>query len=116
MGGGRRGKWWWPDPWQKRYWPPGVPREETVEAFVQAFATLGYEPCGDLDLALDEAYEKVVLYALGSRPTHMARQLPSGEWMSKLGGYEDITHDVDALRDSDCGDPILVMRRPRSSG
>jgi hypothetical protein len=41
-------KWWWPDlrgnP-DSSHWPAGVPRLETVEAFREAFATLGYMVC-----------------------------------------------------------------------
>jgi hypothetical protein len=38
--------WWWPfgDP-HKTHWPEGVPREESLEAFRAAFASLGYTPC-----------------------------------------------------------------------
>ncbi len=37
--------WWWPLPPDAAFWPDGIPNELTVEAFVQAFATLGYGPC-----------------------------------------------------------------------
>lgn len=39
-------QWWWPS--LSSYWPPGAPREPTLEAFSEAFSTLGYEPC-DID-------------------------------------------------------------------
>jgi len=39
--------WWWPDAQNEEYWPPDVPREETINAFRQAFQTLGYEVCED---------------------------------------------------------------------
>ena len=34
--------WWWPS-WDigKEYWPPNVPRERTLDAFVAAFAFVG---------------------------------------------------------------------------
>src|SRR5207302_11396748 len=38
-------RWWWPDPDsddEAGFWPPTVPRAETLDAFVAAFATLGY--------------------------------------------------------------------------
>src|SRR5262249_25482751 len=40
--------WWWPDLDPENdaiFWPPGVPTEETLDAFAAAFATLGYVPC-----------------------------------------------------------------------
>ena len=30
----------------------------------------------------------------GGAPTHVARQLPSGAWTSKLGDWEDIEHQT----------------------
>jgi len=38
--------WWWPGrDVDREYWPPGVPRERTRDAFVAAFASLGYAVC-----------------------------------------------------------------------
>src|SRR5215813_1478849 len=68
-------RWWWPI--IGRYWPNGVPRVVTMEAFIAAFATLGYEPC-DFDLSVEMGFEKVVIYGSGvDGPKHMARQLGS---------------------------------------
>jgi hypothetical protein len=36
-------RWWWPDPLGVGYWPSGVQRSETPEAFVAAYSTLGFE-------------------------------------------------------------------------
>lgn len=84
--------WWWPDAQHEEYWPPGVPREETIEAFQQAFSTLGYEICQD-DV-LEEGFQKIAIYVNSSKvPTHVARQLPNGQWTSKLGQDEDIEHN-----------------------
>jgi len=47
----------------------------------------------------------------------MARQLANGNWTSKIGGEEDITHyTLDALEShgvphGEYGDPVLYMRR-----
>ena len=30
--------WWWPDRQGTEYWPLGIPREETLEAFIQGFS------------------------------------------------------------------------------
>lgn len=71
--------WWWPDLDPDNdaiYWPPGVPLEETVDAFVAAFATLGYAPASGEQP--EPGFEKIALFASGSEPMHAARQLPSG--------------------------------------
>jgi hypothetical protein len=100
---------WWPDP--DGYWPAGVRRDQTIEAFIEAFAALGYAPCPDS--TLEDGYEKVALFALpGGVPTHMARQLPSGSWTSKLGRLEDIEHkDVEALNGDAYGAPVRFLKR-----
>ena len=104
--------WWWPSQdLAKEYWPPGVPRERTRDAFISAFASLGYTICEDNDL--EAGYEKVALFAdVNDRPTHAARQLPSGLWSSKLGKAEDIEHRLHDLEGTLYGAAVLVMKRP----
>src|SRR5216684_762831 len=65
--------WWWPleDP-AEACWPEGVPRERTVEAFRDAFATLAYTVCSSEEL--ERGYEKFALFADADLPTHAARQ------------------------------------------
>jgi hypothetical protein len=83
-------KHWWPSP--AAYWPPGVPLEETIDAFVQAFSILGYKPCDKPDFEF--GFQKVAIYAGGDGIVrHMARQQFFGRgWLSKLGNMEDILH------------------------
>jgi hypothetical protein len=102
--------WWWPDPAEEDTWPAGVARVETVAAFRDAFATLGYV-VADHD-QLGAGYEKVALFALAGVPKHAARQLPSGVWTSKLGFLEDIEHALHDLTGMVYGSVVLVMKRP----
>lgn len=82
--------WWWPI---DGYWPQGVERRRSIQCFVDAFRTLGYEVCDNHDLESD--WEKVAIYVDRlDRPTHMAKQLSSGWWTSKLGPDEDIIHKL----------------------
>lgn len=106
--------WWWPlgDP-TGTHWPSGVPREETVAAFLLAFASLGYVPCGSE--ALETGYEKVALFAdAGGCPTHAARQLAGGAWTSKLGALADIEHPLRAIEGVEYGTVVLLLKRPIS--
>jgi hypothetical protein len=107
-------RWWWPDAGRDYYWPPSAPREETIEAFVAAFALLGYEPSSAADEPSPLEFERVALFARDSRPEHMARELATGEWTSKCGRLEDITHALDGVRGSVYGAPVAVLRRPRA--
>jgi hypothetical protein len=73
------------------YWPPGVPSLNTVNAFIQAYETIGYTQCDDDQY--EEGYEKVAVYISDSdEPLHAARQQEGGIWASKLGGGNDIEH------------------------
>ena len=105
-------KWWWPDPSPFAYWPPAIPRENTLPRFIEAFRTLGYEPCADA--GLEAGFEKVAVYADGDGfPTHAARQLASGVWTSKLGREEDIEHGEPAgVEGEQYGFVIQVLKRP----
>lgn len=93
------------------YWPRGVPREVTMEAFIQAFRTRGYEVCENSNL--EPGFQKIAIYAdKAGDPTHAARQLENGVWTSKMGDYEDIEHkNLECLRDY--GIVVKYMRRPR---
>ena len=73
------------------YWPPEVPREETVPAFEGALAQLGFKPCSTR--TPEKGVEKVALFALQDKPTHVAKLLAKGKWSSKLGQFEDIEHN-----------------------
>jgi hypothetical protein len=102
--------WWWPDPLGEDTWPAAVARVETVEAFRDAFATLGYAVSDDD--RLEAGFEKIALFALSGLPKHAARQLPTGRWTSKLGAREDIEHALHDLTGLVYGSIVLVMKRP----
>src|SRR4051812_3164608 len=63
-------QWWWPDAAADDAWPTGVTRAETLVAFRDAFATLGYVVCDDE--RLEPGYEKVAVFALAGVPKHAA--------------------------------------------
>jgi hypothetical protein len=104
--------WWWPvvDPDNDTlFWPTGVAFEETLDAFVAAFATLGYGPYSGEEF--EPGFERVALFARGGVPTHAARQLPNGRWTSKLGFREDIEHDLHAVSGEIYGTVVKLLKR-----
>lgn len=116
---GETRRWWWPLRLPGvSYWPKGAPREVTIEAFIAAYATCGFIQCANA--SLEDGTEKIALYAKagpsGPVPTHAARQLENGEWTSKLGALEDITHTtLDAVSGPLYGVPVAYLSRPRPS-
>lgn len=125
-------RWWWPNLERKSlpsnfvipryyYWPPGCPDEETVEAFVAAFKTVGFEECDKMDDGtLEKGYQKIAIYALSENgkdiPQHAAKQSPvrNGKWRSKMGMDEDIEHDLAALFGPEFGRVVKIMCKPLS--
>lgn len=105
-------RWWWPAEPPFAYWPVGVPREESVESFIAAFASLGYAVT--MSGQHETGFEKVAIFAASDGvPTHVARQLANGSWTSKLGRLEDISHlDVSGVGGSDYGEAVTFLRRP----
>jgi hypothetical protein len=103
--------WWWPDPANMCFWPEGAPRVTTLAAFVRAFEEIGYKVCDGADA--EKGFEKVAIYAKDGVPTHAARQITNGRWTRKLGAWETIEHDFDALEGSEYGHVAYVLRRRR---
>jgi hypothetical protein len=92
------------------YWPEGVPREQTISAFVAAYETRGFVECENGDL--EHGYEKIAIYAINGRPQHAARQLGNGAWTSKLGDWWDIEHaTVEGVESNSYGDVAVFMKR-----
>jgi hypothetical protein len=103
---GSNNRWWWPG--VGYYWPEEA-SDDSVESFIRVFRSKGYEICDSRGLEPD--CEKIALYVKEELPTHMARQLPSGEWTSKCGELEDISHKLESLEGSSYGRVALIMKR-----
>lgn len=109
---GEDDRWWWPVNSPFVYWPPGIPRTETIDSFILAFETLGYSQCNNGNV--EHNLEKVVLYVDNNgKPTHMARQLVDGNWTSKCGKWCDISHDTpDVVAGGTYGVSSIYLSRP----
>lgn len=99
------------------HWPEGLPRNDQLETIEAALRIEGFERCDDGSLV--EGVEKIALFTEGARFTHVARQLSSGRWTSKLGDYCDIEHELEALVRVQSANPelrygeiVAYMQRP----
>ncbi len=113
--------WWWPDQGVGIYWPENLDKQETLECFAQAFALAGYVVCEAQSRDLEAGFQKVAIYVdEDGTPTHAARQLPCGEWTSKLGREEDIQHrTLESVGDEEdasigYGRVALILRKPEA--
>jgi hypothetical protein len=84
---------------------------DKIENYVKVFELRGYAVCPDS--SFEQGFEKLAIYQEDdSSFTHIARQLPNGLWLSKLGPYEDVQHKTpEALTDDDYGFPSIYLRR-----
>lgn len=112
---GKKDNFWWPRKLGGFYWPDGLPREplnkETVENFIRAFESEGFEKCNDGEF--ENGFEKVAIYVnhVGV-PKHAARSLPNGVWTSKMGDDEDIEHaTLEVLEGHGFGKARVFLRR-----
>lgn len=108
--------WWQPLPLLggKRYWPPGVPQEETIDAYVKAFEFKGYTICEDGSYEKD--FEKVAIFAKNGVPKHAARQLNAKYWTSKLGKHVDIEHELNSIEGTQYGQVVRYLKRHNPPG
>lgn len=100
------------------YWPRDVAPpvgDDDVDAYMSLFASRGYTECNFGEL--EPGFLKVAIYAKDGSFHHVAKQLPSGEWSSKIGEAHDLRHErLDALEGSsvyfDEAVPSRFMKRP----
>jgi hypothetical protein len=94
------------------FWPEGATRAYTLQAFTEAFETIGYLVCATG--AHEPGFEKVAIFVNNAgAPTHAVRELADGRWASKLGHEEDIEHDLaEDVSGSAYGQVAIFMRRP----
>ena len=95
-------------------------KRHTIEAFVKAYATVGFSLIDDDNYELEVGIEKVAIYVDSDGiPSHAARQLEDGSWTSKLGEWEDIQHrTLSAVEDKGdlglgYGKVAVILRKQR---
>lgn len=94
------------------HWPDDLPKTPpTLAVLMRLFGKEGYARCtgGDLEVGFD----KIAIYGKGNLATHAAKQLDDGQWSSKLGDLDDITHTLEGLVGDLYGKPLRYMRRQK---
>ena len=93
-------------------WFEEFPLDEKLETFVHLFNKYSFRIC-DLDWSLENGFEKLALYSNdGINMSHVARQLTTGMWTSKIGKSNDITHSSPIyLEGISYGKAVIAMKR-----
>ncbi len=89
-------RWWWPD----SFWPDEANYGSSVVSFDELLLNLinGKETT---NREFELGKTKIALFTDSyGEPTHMARLLPNGRWLSKLGGTEEISHSLEDMEGS----------------
>lgn len=103
-------RWWSPLFGEEYYWPIEKPPFVSVQAVLSCLLSQGFEECAEGEA--EEGYENIAIFAKAGEPTHVARQLETGQWTSKLGDLHDITHNsLNELRGDEYGEVVAFMRR-----
>lgn len=100
---------YWPRRGREFRWLRFLPKEETLAAFQKLFEKVGYEVCEHGEL--EAGFKKVAVFEKNGSPTHAARQLPDGNWTSKLGTHEDVKHSLAAMSGGRYGDVALFLKK-----
>lgn len=117
---GETDRWWQYDATTslgiKTYWPsdpPDLPPGDTVEEMVKFFELLGFKKTKKS--GFQRGLEKVAIYGTASGEFgHVARQIASRKWSSKLGELHDIEHQTPEVLEREVyGSVVLYMTRIR---
>ena len=105
---------YWPTFHPDYYWPPGLPKIETIETLIRFYETLGYKIVDDGSGGnYKEGFEKLAIFAVRGAPKHAAIQVGPNRWSSKLGNWYDIEHTIGAVSGGDYGEIAVFMERLR---
>ena len=97
------------------FWPEGI-SADTLEGWKAVFELHNYRECESE--SFEPEFEKVAIYVYpNGDPSHVARQIGSGKWSSKLGLSFDIEHEtLDSLNGEEYGSVGVIMQRPCKDG
>ncbi|MEX2212917.1 MAG: hypothetical protein WD768_02240 [Phycisphaeraceae bacterium] len=101
---------YWPE--TDGMWFDGISRDGSIDSIIDAFRLHGYELCNDG--SLERQVQKIAIYVSRNGPEHVARQLGSGKWTSKLGEGIDAQHALSDLESDLYGKATIFMARPKS--
>ena len=102
--------WWEGD--EDYLWLDNIDFDNTLATLQRFFHILGFEPIDNPNF--QNGVEKIALFSNNSIDcTHVAKQLPSNIWTSKLGISHDVTHTLSAMEKGIYGDVAMILQKQR---
>ena len=100
--------WWEAD--EDYLWLDTIEFDNNLSTMQSLFKHFGFEPIDKPNL--NNGLEKVALFSDdGIYCTHVARQLSTKIWTSKLGISHDVTHTLMALEKGIYGDVVMILQK-----
>ncbi len=102
-------RWWWPD--SSHFWPSDLPLASDVTSFSTMLESQGFSETSGNCYPPNANVDRIALYAKNGQVQHAARQLPNGQWTSKLGRELDISHTLAGLEGHTYGFVVAVFEK-----
>lgn len=104
-------KWYWPTENPPHFWPPNIRRELDLQSFIELYQLVDFVVCYSQEY--EQGFEKIAIFAHSNgEPTHAAKQLPNGNWSSKMGPWHDVEHTLNSMNNSlGYGNATIFMKR-----
>lgn len=106
-------RWYEPTDSGQYFWLGNKSADYSLKSYTDMFTSQGFEVCEKS--TPEDGFQKIALYVKEKEFSHVALQVPSGRWSSKLGAWEDIEHDtLEAISGPLYGEPRMFMSRKRT--
>jgi hypothetical protein len=102
----------WPWGYPDYVWPKNIPVGDHVDSFIKLFENYGYSET--IEKIYVNGIDRIAIYAKNGKPKHAAIQSGPNKWKSKLGGWYDIEHSLDAISGGDYGEIAVFMERKKN--
>jgi len=102
-------EWWEPD-YENGVWFEDVDNERTIKNVEIVFQKFGFKVCEDE--TLEKGFLKIAVFSTDEiHFNHVARQLESGNWTSKIGVSFDVEHSLESMENGIYGNVVLFMKK-----
>jgi len=93
-------------------WPADLIGRGSLNDYLEVFQRHGFRTCDRAEGTVAvPGWENIAVFQEAGEFSHVAIQLASGRWISKLGDFEDIEHPLEPMEGRFYGDVSTFMKR-----